>query len=66
MEILSDSQEMLTIMSNKEKKNIDKYTVKFVQNQLSPRFIKSHLPLELLPTVINSDCKVFTTKYFLN
>lgn len=33
-------------------------SINYVQEQSSPRFIKSHLPLELLPTVVNSDCKV--------
>ncbi|XP_011883396.1 PREDICTED: sulfotransferase 4A1-like isoform X2 [Vollenhovia emeryi] len=40
------------------KKYNEKYSVEFVQNQPSPRFIKSHLPLELLPTVVNSTCKI--------
>lgn len=35
-----------------------KTSINYVQDQPSPRFIKSHLPLELLPTVVNSDCKV--------
>ncbi|XP_011883394.1 PREDICTED: sulfotransferase 4A1-like [Vollenhovia emeryi] len=34
------------------------YSVEFVQSQSSPRFIKSHLPLELLPNVVNSTCKI--------
>ncbi|XP_011697199.1 PREDICTED: sulfotransferase 1 family member D1-like [Wasmannia auropunctata] len=38
--------------------SMEKYSVEFGRNQPSPRFIKSHLPLELLPTVVNSTCKV--------
>ncbi|XP_011883461.1 PREDICTED: sulfotransferase 1C4-like [Vollenhovia emeryi] len=38
--------------------NTEKYSVKFVQSQSSPRFIKSHMPFELLPTVVNSTCKI--------
>ncbi|XP_011883398.1 PREDICTED: sulfotransferase family cytosolic 1B member 1-like [Vollenhovia emeryi] len=45
-----------------EKVNAEKfdeeYSIEFVQSQPSPRFIKSHLPLELLPTVVNSTCKI--------
>lgn len=62
---MQDSHIISTTISNEEKKNINKYTIKFVQNQLSPRFIKSHMPFNLLPTVVNSDCKVFTTKYYI-
>ncbi|XP_018397878.1 PREDICTED: sulfotransferase 4A1-like [Cyphomyrmex costatus] len=58
IETMMDSHTISTIISNNEKKNLYKYTVEFVQNQLSPRFIKSHMPLDLLPTVINSDCKI--------
>ncbi|XP_036150071.1 sulfotransferase 4A1 [Monomorium pharaonis] len=38
--------------------NTEKHSIKFVQDQPSPRFIKSHLPFELLPTVVNSTCKI--------
>ncbi|XP_011706861.1 PREDICTED: sulfotransferase family cytosolic 1B member 1-like [Wasmannia auropunctata] len=38
--------------------NMDKNTAEFVQNQPLPRFIKSHMPFELLPTVVNSTCKI--------
>ncbi|KYQ60204.1 Sulfotransferase 1C4 [Trachymyrmex zeteki] len=55
---MQDSHIISTTISNEEKKNINKYTIKFVQNQLSPRFIKSHMPFNLLPTVVNSDCKI--------
>lgn len=34
------------------------YSIEFVQNKPSPRFIKSHCPLDLLPTVVNNDRKV--------
>ncbi|XP_071581502.1 sulfotransferase 4A1-like [Temnothorax nylanderi] len=34
------------------------YTIDLVQNQSAPRFIKSHMPFDLLPTVVNSDCKI--------
>lgn len=45
-------------------KNIDEEqrlenSVKFVEKQLSPRFIKTHISLDLLPTIENSDCKVY-------
>lgn len=36
----------------------EKNSVEFVQSQPSPRFIKSHMPFELLPTVVNSTCKI--------
>ncbi|XP_011706111.1 PREDICTED: sulfotransferase 1C4-like, partial [Wasmannia auropunctata] len=38
--------------------NMDKNTAEFVRNQPSPRFIKSHMPFDLLPTVVNSTCKI--------
>ncbi|XP_039312928.1 sulfotransferase 4A1 [Solenopsis invicta] len=38
--------------------NVEKNSVDFVREQPSPRFIKSHMPFELLPTVVNSTCKV--------
>ncbi|XP_011164502.2 sulfotransferase 1C4 isoform X2 [Solenopsis invicta] len=38
--------------------NTEKDSVEFVREQPSPRFIKSHMPLELLPTVVNSTCKI--------
>ncbi|KAG5316748.1 ST1C4 Sulfotransferase, partial [Acromyrmex insinuator] len=38
--------------------NTEKYSIEFVQNQSSPRFIKSHMSFELLPTVVNSTCKI--------
>ncbi|XP_011702933.1 PREDICTED: sulfotransferase 1 family member D1-like [Wasmannia auropunctata] len=38
--------------------NTEKNSVEFVRNQPSPRFIKSHMPLELLPTVVNNTCKI--------
>ncbi|TGZ54343.1 Sulfotransferase 1C4, partial [Temnothorax longispinosus] len=40
--------------------NTEKNSVEFVKSRekLSPRFIKSHVPLELLPTVVNSTCKI--------
>ncbi|KYN08201.1 Sulfotransferase 1C4 [Cyphomyrmex costatus] len=38
--------------------NTDKNSLDFVQNQPSPRFITSHLPFNLLPTVVNSTCKI--------
>lgn len=41
-----------------DEQKISKYSVDFVQNQPSPRFIKSHFPLDLLPTVIKNNCKV--------
>ncbi|XP_072747004.1 sulfotransferase 1B1-like [Anoplolepis gracilipes] len=41
-----------------EEQKISKYSIEFVQNQPSPRFIKSHFPLDLLPTVVNNDCKI--------
>ncbi|XP_014481471.1 PREDICTED: sulfotransferase 1C4-like isoform X3 [Dinoponera quadriceps] len=33
-------------------------SVKFADEQPSPRFIKSHMPFDLLPNVVNSDCKI--------
>ncbi|XP_011702932.1 PREDICTED: sulfotransferase 1C4-like isoform X2 [Wasmannia auropunctata] len=39
-------------------KATEQNSVEFVRNQPSPRFIKSHMPLELLPTVVNSTCKI--------
>ncbi|XP_072745736.1 uncharacterized protein [Anoplolepis gracilipes] len=41
-----------------EEQKISKYSIEFVQNQPLPRFIKSHFPLDLLPTVVNNDCKI--------
>lgn len=41
----------------------EKTSINYVRDQPSPRFIKSHLPLELLPTVVNSDCKVCLYAY---
>ncbi|CAL1689351.1 unnamed protein product [Lasius platythorax] len=42
-----------------DEQKISKYSVEFVQNQPSPRFIKSHFSLDLLPTVANNDdCKI--------
>ncbi|KAM0725184.1 Sulfotransferase 1C4 [Formica fusca] len=41
-----------------DEQKISKYSVEFVQNQPSPRFIKSHFALDLLPTVINNNCKI--------
>jgi len=38
--------------------DLEKNSIKFVRDEPSPRFIKSHMPLELLPTVVNSTCKV--------
>ncbi|XP_012528038.2 sulfotransferase 1C4 [Monomorium pharaonis] len=38
--------------------NTEKNSVEFVHEKPSPRFIKSHMPLELLPTVVNSTCKI--------
>ncbi|XP_071644270.1 sulfotransferase 1C4-like [Temnothorax longispinosus] len=38
--------------------NTERNSVEFVKSQPSPRFIKSHMPLELLPTVVNSTCKI--------
>ncbi|XP_011647911.1 sulfotransferase 1C4-like [Pogonomyrmex barbatus] len=38
--------------------NTERTSIEFVQEQPSPRFIKSHMPLELLPTVLNSSCKI--------
>ncbi|XP_011883460.1 PREDICTED: sulfotransferase 1C4-like [Vollenhovia emeryi] len=32
--------------------------IDLVQNQLPPRFIKSHIPFDLLPTVVKSNCKI--------
>jgi len=41
------------------KMNTTKNSIKFVRDQPSPRFIKSHMPFELLPTaIVNSTCKV--------
>ncbi|XP_011684337.1 PREDICTED: sulfotransferase 1C4-like [Wasmannia auropunctata] len=54
--VILDDQIFSTTVSNGQ--NMDKYTVEFVQNQPSPRFIKSHIPIDLLPTVINSGCKI--------
>ncbi|XP_032680628.1 sulfotransferase 1C4-like isoform X2 [Odontomachus brunneus] len=33
-------------------------SVKFVEKQPSPRFIKTHVALDLLPKIVNSDCKI--------
>ncbi|KAL6426788.1 hypothetical protein ACFW04_009252 [Cataglyphis niger] len=41
-----------------DEQKISKYSVDFVQNQPSPRFIKSHFPFDLLPTVIKNNCKI--------
>ncbi|XP_071580020.1 sulfotransferase 1C4-like isoform X2 [Temnothorax nylanderi] len=38
--------------------NTEKYSVEFMDSLPSPRFFKSHMPLELLPTVVNSTCKI--------
>ncbi|XP_036149357.1 sulfotransferase 4A1-like [Monomorium pharaonis] len=53
MEVMFDDHRLLKLI-----RNVPKNSVKFVQDQPSPRFIKSHLPLELLPTVVNSTCKI--------
>ncbi|GAB1861332.1 Sulfotransferase 1C4 [Camponotus japonicus] len=49
--------ELLASSSPNEQK-MTKYSVEFVQNQPSPRFVKSHFPLDLWPTVVNNDCKI--------
>ncbi|XP_011684332.1 PREDICTED: sulfotransferase 1C4-like [Wasmannia auropunctata] len=43
----------LSCSSNNHEVKLD-----FIQNQASPRFIKTHMPFDLLPTVVNSDCKI--------
>ncbi|EFN88432.1 sulfotransferase 4A1 [Harpegnathos saltator] len=57
--------EILAIIENKEdaRKIINnekraENSINFVREQLSPRFIKTHLALELLPKIVNSDCKI--------
>ncbi|XP_011705640.1 PREDICTED: sulfotransferase 4A1-like [Wasmannia auropunctata] len=51
-----DALDVASCSSNVHK--IIKSDLEFVQNQTSPRFIKTHLPFDLLPTVKNSDCKI--------
>ncbi|XP_014481470.1 PREDICTED: sulfotransferase 1 family member D1-like isoform X2 [Dinoponera quadriceps] len=53
--IIEDEALEKTPMKNEQKMND---SVKFVQERPSPRFIKSHMPFELLPKVVNSDCKI--------
>lgn len=50
---------MYTIKDSSHISNIQKENyIEFLQNQPSLRFIKSHMPFDLLPTIVNSDCKV--------